>query len=99
MQNSYRTFGVFEALLEQPILLGLQSQYLPAAFHTKWYPLSLSGLLGLFTGFLGCCGMALVPQQVEKEDEKEIAGVVSSFSLIMGLFTGSWVGVLVVSLT
>ena len=26
VQNSYRTFGVFEALLEQPILLGLQSQ-------------------------------------------------------------------------
>jgi hypothetical protein len=26
VQNSYRTFEVFEALLEQPILLGLQSQ-------------------------------------------------------------------------
>ena len=26
VQNSYRTFGVFEALLEQPVLLGLQSQ-------------------------------------------------------------------------
>jgi len=79
-------------------LLGLHPEVLPAAFHTKWYPLTLSCLLGLSTGFLGCCGMAIVPQQVDAEDEKEIAGVVSSFSLIMGLFCGSWVGVLATQL-
>jgi predicted MFS family arabinose efflux permease len=76
---------------------GIKPAMLPAFARAEWYPLLITHLLGLCTGFLGTSGMMLGPQQVP-DDQKQYAGMLQSCFLILGLSAGSWLGMLVSSL-
>ena len=100
-----RTRTIYSLVLAHAVVflplfvLGLHPRFLPPVCHAPWYALSLSTMLGISAGYLGASTMALAPQLVDTEPEKEIAGMLSSLGLILGLFVGSWVGVAAVAAT
>ena len=53
------------------------------------------GLLGLTTGYLGCSAMMLGPEQVESPKEREIAGILDTLGLVVGLTMGSVIGLVI----
>ena len=66
---------------------------LQTIFGSDEFDISIAVLLGISTGYIGCCAMMLGPQRVE-EHERETAGMLDTFFLICGLFGGSLVGLL-----
>ena len=74
-------------------ILAINPQVLPWAFHSLWFPITITFLLGSITGLLGCTALMLGPEFVaDIPAEKEKAGMIMSLSLISGLFWGSWLG-------
>lgn len=57
-----------------------------------WFALILTLMLGIMTGYIGCSAMMLGPEQVERAEERETAGLIDSTFLILGLALGSLVG-------
>ena len=63
------------------------------------FPAVLVLCLGLSTGYLGCCAMVYGPQSSGLlGSEREMAGMVMTMFLIIGLCLGSWTGLAVLKL-
>ena len=102
MSGSRQNDGVFEQLkcvarffvpfCDRLTLLSTHALLLDAfALHPR-YAMVLVLLLGLFTGYIGCCAMMLGPEQVQTSAEREAAGLIDSMFLIGGLAVGSLAG-------
>ena len=48
--------------------------------------------LGLCTGYIGCMALVLGAEKGQTPEEREAVGMVTSFSLMAGLCTGSLAG-------
>ena len=52
------------------------------------------GGLGVCTGYIGCMGLMLGAEHGATSEEKELVGMITSFSLMLGLAVGSLTGLL-----
>ena len=55
-------------------------------------PLTIVLLLGVSTGYIGCMCLSLAAERGTTAAQKEMAGMVSSFALMVGLSAGSALG-------
>lgn len=78
-----------------PIFLTLaHPQQLPAALRMDAVAIAVVFMLGVCTGYIGCMGLILGAERGRSPEEKETAGMITSFSLMMGLAVGSFAGLL-----
>jgi equilibrative nucleoside transporter 1/2/3 len=76
-----------------PLLLLLSHPaLLPVAMRSELFAMSVIFALGVATGYIGCTALVLGVERAASPDEKEIAGMVTSFCLMIGLASGSWAG-------
>lgn len=77
-----------------PAFLALaHPEVLPPMLRSDGGALCLTLALGVSTGYIGCMALMLGAERAVTPDEKEVAGMVTSFSLMMGLASGSAAGV------
>ena len=67
---------------------------LPAALRGDAVALGVVALLGVTTGYIGCMALMLGGERGRTPEEKEVAGMVTSFALMLGLASGSNAGLL-----
>lgn len=78
--------------------LYLQLLFIPLLFIDVIHPvgdvftIGLVLALGIVTGYTGTCGLMMIPTLCQ-ETEKEMAGIIGSLALILGLFVGSYIGI------
>lgn len=76
-------------------LLLLRPALLPEALRGDALPVLLVLSFGLSTGYLGTTGLVLAAERETSRKERERAGVISSFALMVGLATGCTTGLVI----
>ena len=82
------------SLFVPTFLLLAHPEMLPPLLRTDAVAVSVVGALGLTTGYIGCVALMLGGERGRTPEEKEVAGMVTSFSLMLGLASGSNAGLL-----
>ena len=78
-------------------LLLAHPDLLPPFLRGDLIAVSAVAALGLATGYIGCMALMLGGEKGRSPEEREVCGMVTSFSLMLGLASGSNVGALVLS--
>ena len=79
-------------------LLLAHPSLLPVWARSDLVAISITTLLGVLTGYIGCMALMLGGELGRSPEEREVAGMVTSFSLMMGLASGSNAGLLLMRL-
>lgn len=80
------------------LLLLSHPSLLPAVLRSDVVALAVVLKLGISTGYIGCMALILGSERATTNQAKEVAGMVTSFSLAMGLACGSTSGLVLAQL-
>ena len=79
------------------LLLLSHPAYLPVMLRTDAFACAVVFKLGVSTGYIGCMSLVLGTERAETPEDKEGAGLFTSFALMMGLAAGSSTGLFLAS--
>ena len=86
--------ATLHCLFVPALLLLSHPQYLPPPLRSDMFAIAVVFKLGCSTGYIGCMALVLGSERATTPEEKEGAGLFTSFALMMGLAAGSSCGLL-----